>query len=134
MAKQQELKGVGRIRPVLIGLAAGLAVVALMLFLFSVLITMRDVPQGIIDPLAVFALMSGALVSGVVCTRITRSGGLLYGALCGAALSALVLLGGFFSGVDGIGLSGVFRVALAVLSAVIGGVVGANMRDKPEYR
>ena len=134
MVKQSELSGVRRIKPVLIGVAAGLVIAAVLLFLFAILIVLRDVPQALIDPMAIFSLVIGSLVSGIVCTRITRSGGLFYGTFCGGLLSVLVLLIGFFIGSAGIGLPGVFRVLFVMISAMIGGVIGANMRKKPGYR
>ena len=130
MAKQREFSGAQKIKPILTGAAVGLVATALMLFLFSVLITMRDIPQGLVDPMAVVALMTGAFAAGLVCTRITRSGGLFYGALCGAFFAALVLLAGLVGNAAGIGLPGLFRVVLSVISAMIGGVIGANLRER----
>lgn len=119
------------LRPVIIGVSIGLIISIILLFLFASFITVRDTPQGLIDPMAIFALSVGAFISGLVCTRIVRNGGLINGLVCGLAISVLVLLTGLIAGSGGIGAAGIFRVIFIVISAMIGGVLGVNIKRGP---
>jgi putative membrane protein (TIGR04086 family) len=119
-----------KLRPVITALICGIVVTVILLFIFSLWIAFRDTPQGLVNPLSVFALSVGAFAAGLVCTRITRRGGLMYGVVCGACLSALVLIAGLITGAGGIGVAGLFRVIFIMLCAVIGGISGVNMRKK----
>ena len=131
MARQYESPGMRhKLRPVVIGLTAGIVVSALLLFLFSILIMRQDTPQRLIEPLAIASLSVGAFFTGLACTRITRRGGLVYGMLCGLLLSGIVLLAGMIAGVGGVGASGIFRVIFITLCSMIGGVMGANARRR----
>jgi len=112
------------------GLTAGVLLSALLLFLFSIWITLQDTPQGMIEPLAVFSVSFGAFLAGLVCTRITRRNGIVYGVLCGLLLSGIVLLAGMITGVGGVGIPGIFRVVFIMLCSMIGGVLGVNIRRK----
>jgi len=112
------------------GLAAGIFVAALLLFLFSIWVMLQDTPQRLIDPLAIFSMSVGAFFAGFACTRMTRRSGLAYGLLCGLILSGVVLLAGMIAGIGGVGIHGIFRVVFIMLSSMIGGVMGVNMRRK----
>ena len=119
-----------KLRPVISALIFGIIVTVVLLFAFSVWITFQDTPQGLVNPLSIFALSAGAFITGLVCTRITRRAGLMYGAVCGLCLSLLVVIAGLVTGSGGVGIPGLFRVVFVMLCTMIGGVLGVNMRKK----
>ena len=117
------------LRPVLTGVAAGALTTAFVLMLFAGLMTVRDVPQMLIAPMAIAAIGAGAAVSGFVCTRITRIGGLVHGALCGGGMTAVLGAAGMVMGGTP-GIPALPRIFCIMLCALLGGVLGVNARRR----
>ena len=116
---------------VLIGAAAGITVIVMMLVVFSVIIVRARTPLYSAYPaMAVSALCIGAFIGGYLSARINKTMGLAVGALS-AALGAVVLLVYSLTAGDG-GLSPLMlmRLAAMLLSGATGGVVGVNKRRK----
>lgn len=118
------------VRPVALSVLIGAVSCALVLLLMSVLLTTRNVPQFAVDPMAIFALAVGGFVSGFCCARITRENGLAFGALCGLALTALVLLASLAIKDNGFGIPALLKAAFIMLSAMLGGVLGVNAKRR----
>ena len=116
------------VKPVLISVALGALTCIAVLLLLSFILSARSVPQSLINPLAVFSISSGALVSGFLCAKFIRRAGLAYGALCGAVFSLVVMLASFGVSDNGFGLTALFKIAFMMLSAMLGGVLGVNTR------
>ena len=118
------------VRPVLVGVAIGAAVCAGVLLLLSVVLSARNVPHSLIDPMATFAISAGALVAGYCCTKIVRRAGLAYGALCGGVFCLLIMLAGIGLQEGSFGLGAVFKITFMMISAMLGGVLGVNTRSR----
>ena len=71
------------ITPVLFGTAIGLLGTAAILMIFALILTLQDIPQGMILPLAVGAMGIGTFLGGYVSARIVGKKGLLCGFLTG---------------------------------------------------
>ena len=71
------------ITPVLFGTAIGLLGTAAILMIFALILTLQDIPQGMILPLAVGAMGIGTFLGGYVSARIVEKKGLLCGFLTG---------------------------------------------------
>ena len=118
-------------RPVLWGVAVGGIVTTVLLVLMAVGMTMKDVPQAVVAPLATVAAAIGAFVGGLTTAKIARQQGLLLGALCGALLYALI----FLTGLTHLGYTQATEVlikwAILIACGAVGGVIGVNLRRKP---
>ena len=116
------------VKPVLTSVLIGVLVCVGVLLLLSFILSARNVPNSLVNPLAVFSISVGALVSGFCCAKLIRRGGLAYGALCGAVFSLTVMLASFGVSDNGFGLTALFKIAFMMLSAMLGGVLGVNTR------
>lgn len=123
--------GVGRVaRPVLVSVAIGLLVCIGLLLLMSVILSTQNIPQSAVGPMAIFSISVGAFTAGFCCARVLRRGGLLFGAVCGAVMSAVVLLASLTIGDNGFGILAVLKIVFMTLSAMLGGVLGVNVRGR----
>ena len=68
------------VKPVLLCSLIGAAVVALLLAGFSFLLTLQDLPQSAVEPLALLAGGAGCLLAGFLCAKLHGRSGLLTGA------------------------------------------------------
>jgi len=116
--------------PILTGVALGVAVAVCVLLLMSLVLSTRSVPQPLVGPMAIFAICFGALVSGFCCGRIKRQNGLAYGAACGAVFSAVALLSSLAIGDNGFGTLALIKIVIMLISAMLGGVMGVNARQR----
>ena len=114
------------IRPIIIGVMAGIAVCMALWLLFAVIVWTQNVPQSLIEPMAIVSISAGGLAAGFVCARIMRSGGLMYGLIVGAMLSIIMMLIGLGISNNSVGMPELFKTVFIVLSAAIGGVLGVN--------
>lgn len=129
--KLPENAGMGRrVRPVAVSVLIGTVFCALVLLLMSVLMSVQNIPQFAVGPMASFAFAAGGLVAGFCCARILRENGLVHGAVCGAALTVIVLLAGLALGDNGFGIPALFKIAFVMLSAMLGGVLGVNSKRR----
>jgi putative membrane protein (TIGR04086 family) len=128
-ANYSETEGMKRmLRPAAVGVACGAVICAAILALMALVVSMRTVPQSVLDPVAVFALSVGAFTSGFCCARIIRKNGLWCGLFTGVIFSLVTLICGF--GVPGNtwGLGALIKVAIILFSSMLGGVLGVNTR------
>lgn len=109
---------------------AGLLIIAAVLLLAAVVISSVDFPQSAIAPVAIGASVAGCFGAGFLCGGMTKSGGLLYGLVCGTVLFLLCLLCelSFFEG--SLGMLALYKFVICVASAMIGSVLGVNKRKK----
>lgn len=117
-------------KPILVSVAVGTVVCIGILLLLSVLLSVKSIPQALIGPMAIFAIIAGAFVSGFFCARTQRQKGLAYGAVCGAVLSLLVLLAGIGLPGNDMGMLALFKVVFMLLGGMLGGVLGVNVRHR----
>jgi putative membrane protein (TIGR04086 family) len=118
------------IRPVAMSVLFGVLFCVVLMLVMSVIITTQDIPQSAIEPLAVFAVSVGAFVAGYLCARALRANGLMYGAVCGAVLTVIVLIAGLIAGTGGLGIPALFRTVFLMLSSMLGGVIGVNTKKR----
>lgn len=118
------------IRPVAVSVLIGAVFCALVLLLLSVLLTVRNIPQAAIDPMAIFAMSAGGFLAGFCCARIVRENGLALGAVCGLALTAVMLLASLAIPDNGFGIPALLKIAFIMLSSMLGGVLGVNAKRR----
>ncbi|MBQ8614236.1 MAG: TIGR04086 family membrane protein [Ruminiclostridium sp.] len=93
--------------------------------LFALLMYALQMPLYFAEYLSLTALGCGCMLSGFICGRIKKRGGLKLGLQCAAILLALCALGALISG----GLNGsaaVSKIITGVLTGCTGGVLGVN--------
>ena len=118
------------ITPVLFGTAIGLLGTAAILMIFALILTLQDIPQGMILPLAVGAMGIGTFLGGYVSARIVGKKGLLCGFLTG--LLYYFILTGISLAVMHFSLdaSQAVKMGVAFIAAFIGGVLGVNGKGR----
>ena len=118
------------ILPVLFGTAIGLLGTTIILTGFALLLTLQDIPQGAILPLAIGAVGIGTFLGGYVCARIAGEKGLVYGFLSGLLyyliLTALSLAIMHFS----LDASQAVKFGIALAASCVGGIIGVNGKGK----
>ena len=82
------------LRPVLIGTALGVLGASFILVLFSLLLSLRDVPQMAIGVMAAAAIGAGALLGGYSSAKLSGERGLLVGFFSGLLFFLLLMLAG----------------------------------------
>ncbi len=117
------------LRPVGFACLFGVIVSAVLLLLFAFIMSWRDFPHAAIDPVATFAVAAGSFVAGFICARLMRENGLMFGAICGAIIFALMALCGMVF-VGGFGIAALIKLVIVLCSSMLGGVLGVNMHRK----
>lgn len=108
----------------------GIVITAVVLLLMAVVISSVDFPQSGIAPAAMFAAMLGCFGSGFICCHSTKSGGLLYGFICGSVIFLLSLLCELSILGGELGMLALYKYIICITSSMIGGVMGVNTRKK----
>ncbi len=116
------------VRPLLVGCGVGAAVGAVVLMALAMAISIKDMPQSLVEPLAVFAIALGGFCGGFFSARIARGKGLLLGICCGTILFCVLAL--FGVGREGLGMAGLIRLIVILLCSGAGGVLGVNIRSR----
>ena len=118
------------VTPMLFGTAIGLLGTAVVLMIFALVLTLQDIPQGIILPLAIGAMGVGTFLGGYVSARIVGQKGLLCGFLTGL-LYYLVLTGISLAIMHfSLDASQAVKMGVALAAACVGGVLGINGKGK----
>ncbi len=107
----------------------GLLATTVVLLLFSFLMCKKDVPFVLLNPFSAGLLMLGSFISGYLAARRIRERGMMIGALCGLIIFLLLLLASFMSKFD-VGLAALIKLAIALVSGAIGGIIGVNAKSK----
>ncbi len=118
---------------VLTGMIAGAAVCFLFLFLMAAIMTSRDLPQGVLHPMVTVAGGAGAFVAGWVAARKQGKQGMAVGAACGGLMFLILLIAGLSAG-GGLSSLTAVKLAVFVMLAALGGVVGVNRGKKRKMR
>lgn len=119
------------LKATLFGAAIGAAVCAVFLFLFAFLfVTVKSIPQPIIQWIAMLCAAFGALAAGYVATRIYGAKGLLYGSLAALVLFLLLTLLAFVISRDKFTYITLVRFIAMLLFGSVGGVLAANKKRR----
>lgn len=117
-------------RPVFIGTAFGVLGASLMLVLFSLLLSLRDVPQMAIGVMATAAIGVGALLGGYSSAKLAGERGLLVGFFSGLLFFVLLLLAGLLLFGGELGPSAVLKFLAAAVCASLGGFLGVRSKGR----
>lgn len=130
VAEAKQVKMHGFVTPVLFGILGAFIASVLLLALFSFLMTVRDMPNGVITPFACVSISVGAAMGGFIATRLFQSRGLIIGMITGFVFFVILYLVGII--VQQAELNGMLllKVSLSVVFGAFGGIAGVNKRSK----
>lgn len=117
------------IRSILFGSLFGAIMCAGLLMLFSFLfVTVKSVPQPMIQWLAIICAAVGAFVAGYASSKIHRSKGLMCGAASGLLLFLVVTLVAFIVSRDKFTYITIVRALAMIIPGALGGVLGVSRK------
>ncbi len=128
--KEEPVWLAGWARPLGIGAAVGVVTCLVSLLVMAALLLTQDTPQNFVSPLALVALVVGCFVGGVTAARIAGKNGWLMGLSCGGVLFLLLLLASGFAPFQNTATHPLLKLAVMLLSAAVGGIVGINLKRK----
>ncbi|MEG1774771.1 MAG: TIGR04086 family membrane protein [Oscillospiraceae bacterium] len=115
--------------PILKAVTLGLLVTTVLLLLFAFIMSKKDLPFALVNPLSVTSLIAGSMLAGFLSAHWLREHGMTVGALCGLILFLLLLLASAMTKFE-IGTQALMKLAIAVISGAIGGVAGVNAQKR----
>ena len=118
------------VRPLGIGTAVGVVTCLVSLVVMAALLLTQDTPQNFVSPLALVSLVAGCFIGGVTAARCAGQNGWLMGLSCGGTLFVLLLITSGFSLLRNTAASPLLKLAVMLLCATAGGIVGINLRRK----
>jgi len=107
--------------------AAGVFISALLLLLFSFIMSKKDLPLFIINPFCSLLLCTACFISGYVAAKEFKKRGMLIGSACGILIYILLIILSFTVGFS-VGTAAIIKLLIATLSGAVGGVLGVNAK------
>ena len=120
-------------RPVLYGLICGVVATVFMLFILAFIMTLRDVPASLVAAFSSLAVGFGGLCAGFFAARKAGRKGLLFGTATGVFLYIIVLCSSLIANSGAFSVMSIIKLAITVLSASIGGILGVNVKKRRKY-
>ncbi|WP_052446856.1 TIGR04086 family membrane protein [Candidatus Soleaferrea massiliensis] len=119
------------IKATCVGVGSGLLIYLIILLTFSIIFTLQDMPEMATLPVGIVALVAGSYLAGYITCKMTHRKGAVLGALCGGILFLMVFITNLIVN-HSQPFSGLFftKLLIVLLSAIIGGVVGANSKKR----
>ncbi len=117
-----------RINTYVFSTVAGAGLSIALIFLFALIMYAVQFPLYTAGYFSLLALGCGAMLSGFICGKIKRRGGLKTGFRCGVILIVLCGIGAAISG-NFDGTSATAKIFTAVICGCAGGVLGVNRQN-----
>ena len=118
------------LRPLSMGVLFGAIICMCLLAVMALVMSIGDIPQGLVFMLASIAFWLGGLAGGFFCACLSKERGLLLGLCCGLILSAICLLASLTMGGPNWGGAAIARFVAMLFACALGGVLGVNRRKK----
>lgn len=90
----------------------------------------QNISATVITPLTMFAIASGAFISGYITARIIKSNGLFWGMIAGFVMFSVVFIAGLMISNGEISTLVLVKLTLMLLMGAIGGIAGVNKKSK----
>lgn len=100
------------------------------LFLFSLLISKIDMPEGAVSVMSTVALCVGAFSGGFSCAKKRRKNGLVMGIATGGIMFFIVLLLSLIFAKTAITFTAASKLFWTVVFSAIGGIIGVNSKKQ----
>lgn len=121
---------VNTVLPVMFGVLGAFIISMILLLIFSFIMTVRDLPQAAIAPVACVSIGFGAFFGGFITARMKGSKGLLLGAISGFAFFVILWLIGLIMGESAVGVLMIIKILISLGVGSIGGIAGVNFRRR----
>lgn len=119
------------IKSLAVGIFSSILLTVILTCVFALMLKMMSgIPYGIIDYAAVGIEGFSVLIGAYIACAVTKSKGLLTGALCGGIMLLITFACGLSIAENDIGILTLIRSAVLILCGIIGGVAGVNRKDK----
>ncbi|MBE6837238.1 MAG: TIGR04086 family membrane protein [Ruminococcus sp.] len=113
---------------VLMSLAVGFFVIMGCLFLFSLIVSKIDVPDGAVKAMSTVALCSGAFAGGYSCAKKRRKNGLFMGIATGITIFVVVFLLSLVFARTTVNFTAFTKFFFTTVFASVGGIIGVNSK------
>lgn len=119
------------VKAILFGIVCGLLITVIFLCLFSVIIiTSGLLPANVTNYIVIAILSVGAFLGGYIATKITKSAGLIIGAITGFSIFLLITVLGLIKSSDTITILTLIRLITTLISGSLGGILGLRKKEK----
>lgn len=123
------------IRPVIIGVLSALAVMVALIAAFSLLfIIAESIYDSAVLPLSLIAAAFGAFIGAYLCGTISKSYGIIFGAVVGLLTFLVIWVIGLFGQETVLGALTGIKAALLIVAGAAGGWLGSNRPLKGRWR
>ena len=119
-----------RLKPLALGTTVGAAAMLAALVLAAVGMSLGSVPHSLVGPMVILIFIIGGFAGGYTAAKQVPSGGFYMAAACGIMLCLMVLAAGLISNTSRVGSAAAVKIAVVLVSAVMGGFSGTNSRYK----
>ena len=116
--------------PLLTGVLSAFILSIVMLMIFSLVMTLNDLPTGVVQLFACISIGIGALAGGFMSSRLYRNNGLILGVITGLMFFAILLITGVITHQVGFNAYLLIKFALTLVCGGAGGITGVNLRRK----
>jgi putative membrane protein (TIGR04086 family) len=104
--------------------------VVLMCLCSAVILTAGLLPEDILPYIMLAIIGFSSMLGGFIASRITKSAGLIVGAITGFVAVFIVSLLGIIKGTDQVTILTPLRLAITIICGAFGGAIGVNKKDK----
>ena len=119
------------VKAILFGVVFGLLITIIFMCLLSVVIISSGLlPIDVINYITIAILSIGAFFGGYISTKITKSAGLVIGAITGFAIFLLITVFGLIKSNDTITINTLIRFIATLITGCLGGILGLRKKEK----
>lgn len=109
-----------------IGAGIGTLCAAVLIFAMAAVLAIGNIPTALIIPLVTAALAFGGFAAGIAAAKLSKSRGMVCGAIAGALFFLLVWASGGIIGEAAFGAITAIKAGILILAAAFGGIIGVN--------
>lgn len=121
-----EANGIRIIAGSAIGAGIGTLCAAVLIFAMAAVLAIGNIPTALIIPLVTAALAFGGFAAGIAAAKLSKSRGMVCGAIAGALFFLLVWASGGIIGEAAFGAITAIKAGIMILAAAFGGIIGVN--------
>lgn len=121
-----EANGIRIIAGSAIGAGIGALCTAVLIFAMAAVLAIGSIPTALIIPLVTAALAFGGFAAGIAAAKLSKSRGMVCGAIAGALFFLLVWASGGIIGEAAFGAITAIKAGIMILAATFGGIIGVN--------
>lgn len=109
-----------------IGAGIGTLCAAVLIFAMAAVLAIGNIPTALIIPLVTAALAFGGFAAGIAAAKLSKSRGMVCGAIAGALFFLLVWASGGIIGEAAFGAITAIKAGIMILAAAFGGIIWVN--------